>query len=288
MLYLGSHVSCSGKKMMMGSVEEALNYGANALMLYTGAPQNTRRKALEDMMIDEAHALLAENGIKLENVVVHAPYIINLGNAVKPETFEIAVSFLREEIKRTEAIGAKYIVLHPGAHVGEGEEIGLNQIVKGLNEVLTAEQNVIVALETMAGKGTEMGKTFEQLKYIIENVNLPEKLGVCLDTCHIHDAGFDVTNFDEVLDMFDKTIGLERLNVLHINDSKNIRGAAKDRHANIGYGEIGFEALLNVVNNKRVENVVKILETPYVADNPPYKTEIEMLKSGVFTDWIEV
>lgn len=288
MLYLGSHVSCSGKKMMMGSVEEALNYGANALMLYTGAPQNTRRKALEDMMIDEAHALLAENGIKLENVVVHAPYIINLGNAVKPETFEIAVSFLREEIKRTEAIGAKYIVLHPGAHVGEGEEIGLNQIVKGLNEVLTAEQNVIVALETMAGKGTEMGKTFEQLKYIIENVNLPEKLGVCLDTCHIHDAGFDVTNFDEVLDMFDKTIGLERLNVLHINDSKNIRGAAKDRHANIGYGEIGFEALFNVVNNKRVENVVKILETPYVADNPPYKTEIEMLKSGVFTDWIEV
>jgi len=282
-MIIGSHVSMSGKEMLLGSVKEALSYKANTFMFYTGAPQNTKRKPTDELKIDEAKALMKEAGIELKNVVVHAPYIINLANTVKPETYELAVDFLKQELQRCEAIGTSILVLHPGSHVKAGEEIGLKQIVKGLNEALkdTSYQGKI-ALETMAGKGSELGRTFEQLKYLMDHCQYPEKLGVCLDTCHIHDGGYDLSDFDAILDEFDKIIGLENLLVVHLNDSKNVRGAHKDRHANLGLGEIGFDILNGVAHNERIKDVPIILETPYINGKAPYKEEIDMLRNQTF------
>lgn len=286
MIKLGSHVSMSGKKMLLAASEEAVSYGANTFMIYTGAPQNTRRKKIEDLNIEAGTKHMLENGIV--DIVVHAPYIINIGNAVKPETFELGVDFLRREIERTDALGARQIVLHPGAHVGEGSEVGIKKIIEGLNEVLTKEQNVQIALETMAGKGSECGKTFEELAQIIDGVTLNEKLSVCFDTCHTHDAGYDIVNdFDGVMNQFDKIIGMDRIKVFHINDSKNVSGAAKDRHENIGFGHIGFDALSYIVHHDQFKDIPKILETPYVGTDknnkrPPYQLEIEMIKAKAF------
>ncbi|AQY51173.1 endonuclease IV [Listeria weihenstephanensis FSL R9-0317] len=286
MLKLGSHVSMSGKGMMLAASQEAASYGSNTFMIYTGAPQNTRRKPIEDLNIEAGLAHMKEHDIT--DIVVHAPYIINIGNAVKPETFEIGVTFLQSEIERTAALGAKQIVLHPGAHVGEGAEIGTKQIIKGLNESLKPGQNVQVALETMAGKGTEIGRTFEEIAAIMDGVTHNELLSVTFDTCHVHDAGYDIVNdFDGVLNEFDRIIGLDRLKVLHINDSKNERGAHKDRHANIGFGHIGFDALNYIVHHPQLDDISKILETPYVGEDKknkkaPYKHEIAMLRSQTF------
>lgn len=289
MIKIGSHVSLSGKKMLLGSVEESLENGANCLMVYTGAPQNTKRRPIVEFRVDEAKELLDKNNISMDDVIIHAPYIINLANTTKPEVFELAVDFLRQEIKRVEEIGAKYIVLHPGAHVGAGEEAGLDQIIKGLDMVLTKDQTPIICLETMAGKGSELGTSFEQLAYIINNVKLPDKLGVCLDTCHINDAGYDETDFDKILDEFDKIIGLDRLKVIHVNDSKNPIASHKDRHANIGYGTIGFDKLIKIIYNPRIKDLCKILETPFVNDrkDSPYKQEIAMIKNKKFVDWLD-
>lgn len=286
MVKIGSHVSMSGKKMLLGSSEEAVSYGSNVFMIYTGAPQNTRRKPIEDLNIEAGTAHMKENGI--EEIVVHAPYIINIGNTVKKETFELGVDFLRSEIDRTAALGAKQIVLHPGAHVGAGVDEGIKRIIEGLNEVLVKDQPVQIALETMAGKGTEIGRKFDELSRIFDGVHLNDKLSVCLDTCHIHDAGYDVVNdFDGVLNQFDKIIGVDRLKVIHVNDSKNIREAHKDRHENIGFGHIGFDALHKVIHHPQLESLPKILETPYVGEDkknkkPPYKFEINMVKNGTF------
>ena len=288
MLKLGCHVGMSGKDMMLGSVKEAISYGANVFMLYTGAPQNTKRKELSELKIPEARALMKEAGI--EEFVVHAPYIINLANTIKTETFEIAVEFLALELERTAAMGSTELVLHPGSHVGEGVEKGVAQIVKGINEVLTPDTKVHIALETMAGKGSEIGRSFEELAMIYDGVKYNDKLRVCFDTCHTSDAGYDVIgDFDGVIEHFDKIIGKDQITVFHINDSKNAPGAGKDRHENIGFGEIGFDALSYIVNHKDFENIPKILETPYVKDPndkklsyPPYKYEIEMIKKGVF------
>ncbi|SDB98817.1 Endonuclease IV [Pelagirhabdus alkalitolerans] len=283
---LGSHVSMSGKKMLLGSSEEATQYGSTAMMIYTGAPQNTRRKAIEDLNIEAGKEHMKDHGI--EDLIVHAPYIINLGNTTKPETFELAVSFMQSEIERTAALGAKQIVLHPGAHVGAGADKGINKIVEGLNEVLKKEHDVQIALETMAGKGTEIGRTFEELAKIIAGVDQSDKLSVCLDTCHVHDAGYDIVNhFDDVLDEFDSIVGLERLKVIHVNDSKNEKGAHKDRHENIGFGYIGFDALNYIVHHPKLAHLPKILETPYVGEDkknkkPPYKFEIDMLRAQKF------
>jgi len=283
---LGSHVSMSGKKMLLASSEEAASYFANTFMIYTGAPQNTRRKPIEELNIEAGKEHMEQNGI--EDIVVHAPYIINIGNAKKPETFELGVNFLRSEMDRTAALGAEQIVLHPGAHVGEGAETGIRKIIEGLNEVLEKDKNVQIALETMAGKGSEIGRTFDELAAIIDGVTHNESLSVCLDTCHIHDAGYDVVNdFDGVLNQFDKTIGIDRIKVVHVNDSKNEKGAHKDRHENIGFGHIGFKALHYVIHHPQLESLPKILETPYVGEDkknkkPPYKHEIEMIKSGTF------
>lgn len=289
MVKIGSHVSLSGKKMLLGSVKESLENGANCLMVYTGAPQNTKRRPIDEFRVDEAKELLAKNNISMDDVIIHAPYIINLANTTKPEVFELAVDFLRQEIKRVEEIGAKYIVLHPGAHVGAGEEAGLDQIIKGLDMVLTKDQTPIICLETMAGKGSELGTSFEQLAYIINNVKLPDKLGVCLDTCHINDAGYDETDFDKILDEFDKIIGSDKLKVVHVNDSKNPIASHKDRHANIGYGTIGFDKLIKIIYNPRIKDLCKILETPFVNDrkDSPYKQEIAMIKNKKFVDWLD-
>lgn len=287
MLKIGSHVSLKGKEMMLGSVKEALSYGSTTFMFYTGAPQNTARKPIDQLRVDEAKALMEENHINIDDVVVHAPYIINLANTIKPETYELAVSFLKQEIQRCEAIGVSRLVLHPGSHVKAGDEVGLQQIVKGLNEVLTPDQSVHIALETMAGKGSELGRDFDQLRYIIDNVEHHELLGVCLDTCHLHDAGYDLTKFDEILNEFDEKIGLQRLLVVHVNDSKNERGAHKDRHENIGYGYIGFDTLNTIVHHPQLKDVPKILETPYIDGKAPYREEINMFVHQTFNNGLK-
>lgn len=286
-MLLGSHVSMSGKGMLLAASEEAASYGASTFMIYTGAPQNTRRKPIEELNIDAGLAHMAANN--LTNIVVHAPYIINLGNTQKPETFELGVEFLQKEIERTAALGAKQIVLHPGAHVGAGADAGIAKIIEGLNEVLTQDYPVNIALETMAGKGTECGRSFEEIAAIINGVTHNERLSVCFDTCHTHDAGYNIKeDFNGVLEEFDRIVGIDRLQVLHINDSKNVRGAGKDRHENIGFGEIGFEALNGIVHHPDLMHVPKILETPYVGldaknKKPPYAFEIEMFKAGIFS-----
>ena len=283
---LGSHVGMSGKDMFLNSVREAVSYGANTFMVYTGAPQNTRRKAISELNIPAAWDLMRENGI--EEFVVHAPYIINLANTVKPDIYELAVSFLRTELERTVAMGSHVLVLHPGSHVNAGADAGTAQIIKGLNEVLTPDLDCVIALETMAGKGSEIGRSFEELARIYDGVSCNDKLRVCCDTCHTNDAGYDISgDFDGVIDTFDRVLGKDQIAVFHINDSKNPRGAAKDRHENLGRGEIGLEALKYVVWHPDFLDVPKILETPWYKnpENPkdiraPYKEEIALLREG--------
>ena len=279
-IIIGSHVSMSAPNMLVGSVKEALSYGANTFMFYTGAPQNSARKPVEQLKVEEARKLMEDNNINIKNVVVHAPYIINIANAKDEGIYDLSKRVLKDEIKRTAYIGCKYLVLHPGSHLGLGEEVGLSRIIDALNEIFKDDNSeVMVLLETMAGKGNEVGSSFEQLAYIIENVEKKEKIGICFDTCHTHDSGYDLINdFDSVLGEFDRVIGLDYLKVIHVNDSKNVRGASKDRHENIGKGYIGLETLKYIVNHPKLNNIIKILETPYIEGNPPYKEEIELLR----------
>ncbi len=289
MIKIGSHVSMSGKGMLLSSAKEAVSYEANTFMVYTGAPQNTKRKSIDELQIQPAWEYMKAHGIR--EFVVHAPYIINLANTVNHETYRLAVDFLSLEAERTIAMGSNVLILHPGAHVGAGVKTGIDQITQGLNEVLHAG-SCYIALETMAGKGSELGKTFEELAMIYDGVKYNDKLRVCLDLCHLNDAGYDVKNdFDGVIDRFDKLIGKQNAAVIHINDSKNILGAAKDRHANIGQGTIGLEAIHYVVHHPDFMDLPKILETPYIPSptDPekkiaPYKEEIEMLRSGKCLD----
>lgn len=281
---LGSHVGMAGKEMFLASAKEAASYGANVFMLYTGAPQNTRRKDVEELNIEAGWEYAHEHGI--DEIVVHAPYIINLANTVKPETYELAVEFLEKEIVRTAAMGSKVLVVHPGSHVNAGTEAGTAQIIKGLNTVLNQNgDDVCIALETMAGKGSEIGRSFEELKAIYDGVEKKERLRVCFDTCHVNDAGYDLVNhYEDVFAEFDRIIGWDQIAVFHVNDSMNPLGAHKDRHANIGKGTIGYEALHRVVHDERFLEVPKILETPWLCEEgsakktiPPYKEEIAWL-----------
>lgn len=278
---LGSHVGMSGKDMFLGSVKEAESYGANVLMLYTGAPQNTRRKEIADLNIEKGWEYAKNAGI--EEIIVHAPYIINLGNTIKLETFELGVNFLQKEIERTAAMRSKVLVLHPGSHLDATLEEGIAQVVKGLNMVLdNNDDDVYIALETMAGKGSEIGRRFEEIKQIYDGVNKKERLRVCFDTCHVNDAGYDLCgDYDGVFAEFDRVLGLDQIAVFHINDSLNLCGAHKDRHANIGEGHIGLDILKKLVNDERFVNIPKILETPWLCEEgstkktiPPYKEEI--------------
>ncbi|MBQ6282134.1 MAG: deoxyribonuclease IV [Bacilli bacterium] len=285
MLYIGSHVSFSKDKQLLGSALEAISYGSNTFMFYTGAPQNTLRMPIDDNLTINAIELMKENNIDISKVIVHAPYIINLAN---PNNFDFSVSFLKQEIKRCEELGIKYLVLHPGSHVGNGINVGLNTICEALNLALDKDTNVSICLETMAGKGSELGCNFEQLKYIIDNVKYNDKIMVCLDTCHLNDSGYDVSNFDNILDEFDKIVGIEKIGCVHINDSKNPIGSHKDRHENLGFGTIGFNTLISIIYNNRLDNIPKILETPWIKDDkdtyPPYKFEIEMIRNKEFNN----
>ena len=285
-LIIGSHVSMTSPEYFLGSVKEALSYNASTFMFYTGAPQNSYRKPLEDCKILEARQLIKESGIKEEHLVCHAPYIVNLANMSDMNKWIGAVDIIEREVKRCEAFGASILVLHPGAHMTFTINEALNNIAKAIDIIYdrNPDSKVKIALETMSGKGSEVGITFEQIKTIINLSKHQDKLGVCMDTCHINDYGYNVFEADEVLKEFDEVIGLSRLLVIHINDSKNPRGAHKDRHENIGYGEIGFDALNRFVNHPLLVNIPKILETPYVNEKPPYKKEIEMFRNSKYID----
>ena len=281
-LIIGSHVSYKNNTGLLGSVKEALSYNANTFMFYTGAPQNTNRGLIDNELTNKAHLLMKENNIDVNNVIVHAPYIVNLANI---NNFDFSVSFLKKEIERCHMLGINKMVLHPGSAVNGSRDDAIKLISDGLNLILDNSYNVSILLETMAGKGNELGRTFDELSTIIDNVKFKDKIGVCLDTCHINDAGYDVSDIDSVLDEFDKKIGLDKLKCIHVNDSKNDIGAHKDRHENIGLGYIGFDNIINIIYNKRLSNIPMILETPYIdKEYPPYKFEIEMIRKKEFND----
>ena len=284
-LFIGSHVGMNAPEFYLGSVKEAISYNANTFMFYTGAPQNSFRKPLETLRIEEGRKLLKEHGFDESKLIVHAPYIINAANYQRIDLYEMSINTIISEVRRTAAFGAKTLVLHPGSHVGMGAENGIAALCKALDLVFACDgTDVKIALETMAGKGHEIGVNFKEIKMIIDGCQHKDRLGVCLDTCHISDAGYDVSDFDGVLEEFDKIIGLGRLLVVHVNDSKNPLGAHKDRHENIGYGYLGFDTLYKVVNHPKLNGIPKILETPYFNEKAPYKEEIEMLRSGVYKD----
>jgi len=281
MLTIGSHVSFNSKEQLLGSLNEALSYGANTFMFYTGAPQNTTRSKINDEITLKALQVMKENNIDYSKVVVHAPYIINLANNKEDDKYDFSIRFLTEEVKRCEQLGVKYLVLHPGSHVGLGIDVGIENIINGLNIILK-NTSVVILLETMAGKGTEIGSKFEELKQIIDGINNKDNVGVCMDTCHLNDSGYDVTNFDKVLDEFDEVIGLSYLKCIHINDSKNVFESHKDRHENIGFGNLGFDNIINIIYNPRLGDIPRILETPWIEQKPPYKYEIEMIRTRQF------
>lgn len=289
MLIIGSHVSF-GKNQLLGATEEALSYGSNTFMFYTGAPTNTVRKDIEANYIDEAKKLMEENEIDINNVICHAPYIVNLGNAADPDKYEFSKNFIKKELTRCDEMGITKMVLHPGNAIGITKEEGMDNIVNALNEILDGSTKCLVLLESMAGKGTECGRTIEELAYMINKIEKKDQIGVCLDTCHLNDGGYNINDFESYLDEFDKQIGIDKIKCIHINDSKNDLGSHKDRHANFGVGTIGFTPLINVIYNERLSNVPKILETPYIGDTddskdriyPPYKFEIEMIRNKEF------
>lgn len=286
-LIIGSHVGFTSKEQLLGSVKEAISYGSNTFMFYTGAPQNTKRLPIDDNLTYEAYKLMKENNIDLSKVIIHAPYIVNLGNL---ENFDFSVSFLKEELRRANLLGIKNVVLHPGASVKYTKEESIQSIIDGLNQILDNNLDTTICLETMSGKGSELGCTLEEIKTIIDGVKFKNKIGVCLDTCHLSDSGVDISKFDEYLDIFDKEIGLSYIKCIHINDSKNPISSHKDRHENIGYGNLGFANLIHIIYNERLKDIPKILETPYVTKDddskekiyPPYKYEIDMIRNKQF------
>ena len=287
-MIIGSHVSF-GSEQLLGSVKEALSYGANTFMFYTGAPQNTMRKAIDKELTNEAKKMMEENGINIENVICHAPYIINLANRKDPSKWEFSKNFLMQELDRCDELGISYLVLHPGSAVGLAKEEALKNIKDALTEIEKKNNHCMILLETMAGKGTECGSSLEEIAYLLEGFS---HMGVCIDTCHLNDAGYDMQDFSKFLEIFEEKIGLSKIKCVHVNDSKNVLGSHKDRHANIGYGSIGFETINKICHEEKLKDVPKILETPYVGTSwedkerlyPPYKYEIEMLKKEVFND----
>ncbi len=278
MLYIGSHVGFNKNSQILGSLEEALSYGATTFMFYTGAPQNTVRSKIDLEKVKKTKEKMQELNLDYTKLIVHAPYIINLANNQEEEKYQFSISFLKQEIKRCEQLEVYNLVLHPGSHVGLGKEKGIHNIIQALNQVLK-DSKVTILLETMAGKGTEIGSTIEEIQEIIQGVENKDCIGICLDTCHLNDAGYDLSKFDDLLDEIDRKIGLHYVKCIHINDSKNPIQAHKDRHENIGFGTIGFDLLLKIIYHKKLENIPKILETPYVDRIfPPYKYEIDMIR----------
>ena len=278
-MIIGSHVHFKNKQIL-DSVLEAVQYKANTFMFYTGAPQNTIRSSIKKEYLEEAKKIMLENNIDINNVICHAPYIINLANNLEESKYEFSKEFLREEIDRCEELEVKYLVLHPGSSVKIDRNIAIDNIIRAINDITKEDDKCTILLETMAGKGTEIGCNLEEIAYIVKNVK--NKIGVCLDTCHLNDSGININNFDDYLDEFEKQVGIDKIKCIHVNDSKNEINTHKDRHENFGFGTIGFDALMKVINNPKLKDVPKILETPYIEDKPPYKFEIEMIKEGKF------
>lgn len=278
-MIIGSHVHFKTKQIL-DSVLEAVQYNADTFMFYTGAPQNTIRSSIKKEYLEEAKKIMAENNIDINNVICHAPYIINLANNLDEHKYEFSKEFLRKELDRCEELEVKYLVLHPGSSVKIDRNIAIDNIVRAINDITKEDDKCIILLETMAGKGTEIGCNLDEIAYIVKNVK--NRIGVCLDTCHLNDSGININNFDDYLDEFEKQVGIDKIKCIHVNDSKNEINTHKDRHENFGFGTIGFDALMNVINNSRLKDVPKILETPYIEDKPPYKFEIEMIKEGKF------
>ncbi len=285
-MIVGSHVGFKSEQLL-GSVKEALKYNANTFMFYTGAPQNTIRKEISAELTNEALELMQKNNININNVICHAPYIINLANREKEDAWNFSCGFLKQEISRITKMGVNFMVVHPGNSLKIERSIALKNISDAINFIIDSDTKPMILLETMAGKGTECGINIKEIKTILEGINLKEKVGVCLDTCHLNDSGVNIADFNSYLEEFDKVIGIEKIKCVHLNDSKNILGSHKDRHANIGYGTIGFENLLKVFYHEKLKDVPKILETPYINEKAPYKIEIEMLRTKTFVDNIE-
>lgn len=286
-LIIGSHVSFNNKEQLLGSVKEAISYNANTFMIYTGSTQSTSRSELRDECTYEAYKLMLENNIDSNNIIVHAPYIINLANRKDEDKYIFYCDFLANELNRCKKLGLNKIVLHPGSATTCTKEDAIKNIIDGINYVYNKTTDTMILLEFMAGKGTEVGTSIDELKRIIEGINDNDRIGVCLDTCHMNDSGVDISKFDEFLDEFDNKIGISKIKCVHVNDSLNDLGSHKDRHANIGYGTIGFNNILNVVYNKKLNNIPFILETPYVNRNTndsyaPYKYEIESIRNKEF------
>ena len=291
-LIIGSHVKFNNSKQLLGSVMEAVSYNANTFMFYTGSTQSTSRCMINDELTYEAFKLMLENNINSDNVIVHAPYIVNLANRADEEKYNFYLNFFSEELNRVKKLGFNKIVLHPGSAVNCSREEGLNNIIYGLNKVFDNTLDTVVLLEFMAGKGNELGTSIDELKYIIDGIKNKDRIGVCLDSCHMNDAGVDISKLDEFLDEFDNKIGIDKIKCFHLNDSKNQIGSHKDRHDNIGYGTIGFDNLINITTNKRLEDIPFILETTYINRNskeefPPYKYEIENVRNKKFTNFIQ-
>lgn len=286
MLYIGSHVSFNKDTQLKGVVEASLNNNANVFMFYTGSNQSTVRFPINEEITRQAHKLMLQNNIEKEKCIVHAPFIINLANNSDERKYQFYIDFLKQEIDRCIKLGINNLVLHPGSHVSVPKEQSLLNVANGLNEALKENQDINIYIEFMSGKGTEVGSSIDELKTILDNVIYKDKVFICLDTCHINDAGYDLTKFDDFLTEFDKKIGLDKIKCIHINDSKNIVGSHKDRHANIGYGTIGFEVLVNIIYHERLKEIPKILETPFVGEKSPYKIEIQMIKEKKFNDFI--
>mgnify|MGYP004534562399 FL=1 len=286
-MFIGSHVSFDSKEQLLKSVKESISYNANTFMFYTGAPQNTKRSPINDELTYRAYELMKDNNFRLDKIICHAPYIVNLANDIDPSKYDFSINFLKQEVSRLEELGIKYLVLHPGSSVGIDRDKAIYNIANGINKILENNTSVTILLETMAGKGTECGVNIDELKNIIDLVTYKDNIGVCIDTCHLNDSGVDISRFDEYLDTFDSIIGIDKIKCVHVNDSKNEISSHKDRHENIGYGTIGFENLIKVIYNERLKDIPKILETPYVGDKkeyPPYKFEIKIIKNKKFNE----
>ncbi len=285
-MIIGSHVNFKNDQLL-GAAKMAVSFDANTFMFYTGAPQNTIRKDINKDLTTEAWEYMKNHGIDINNVICHAPYIINLANKEKPESWNFSISFLKNELDRITQMGINYMVVHPGNALKLDRMEALYNIAEALNLILTPDTKPLILLETMAGKGSECGINIYELKEILSRIDLKDKVGICLDTCHLNDSGIDISKFDSYLDDFSNEIGLDKVKCIHVNDSKNPIGSHKDRHANLGYGTIGFANLLNVLYNPKLKDVPKILETPWVGNYPPYKLEIAMIKSKKFNPNLE-
>lgn len=272
MIKLGSHVSFKKPLYLVGASADSVANKANTMMIFLGAPQTSKRISVSNYRLEDYQKMYS-NIIAPEDIVVHAPYIINNASLVKAE---FANKFLIEEINRMNYIGAKYLVLHPGSYTTFSRQASIEQLIESLKFVISQTKDVVICIETMAGKGTEIGTTFEEIVYIVESINSP-RVAICLDTCHVWDAGYNLHNYNEFIELLKSTRMINYLKVIHLNDSQNELGSHRDRHANIDQGKIGLETLQKIVHEPLFDNIPIILETPWVDGAPIYDKEIAML-----------